>query len=100
MSGTCREALMDAWEWSESPHGWSGSPPVCPGVVGTPSQMSGSGREALPDVREWSGGPPRCPGEVGRLSRMSWKGRGPSRMSGSGREALPYFQERSGGPPE
>ena len=40
--------------------------------------MSGSGREALPDVREWSGGPPGCPGVVGR----------PTRMSGSGREAI------------
>ena len=40
--------------------------------------MSGSGREALADVREWSGGPFECPGVVGRLSRMP----------GSGREAL------------
>ena len=29
----------------------SGGPPVCPGVVGKPSRMSGSGREVLPDVR-------------------------------------------------
>ena len=58
--------------------------------------MSGSGRKALPDVREWSriplrfsetlpdvrewsGDPAECPGVVGR----------PCRMSGSGREALP-----------
>ena len=40
--------------------------------------MSGSGREALPNVWEWSGGPPRCPGVVGKPSRMSRK---PSRMS-------------------
>ena len=31
---------------------WSGGHTGCPGVVGTPSQMSGSVREALPDVRE------------------------------------------------
>ena len=37
--------------------------------------MSGSDREALPDVREWLGGPPGYPGVVGRLSRMSGWGR-------------------------
>ena len=42
--------------------------------------MSGSGREALPDVREWWGGLPGCPGVFGR----------PSRMPCSCREALPY----------
>ena len=42
--------------------------------------MSGSGWEALPDIREWLGGPPECLGLVGR----------PSRMSGCVREALPY----------
>ena len=41
--------------------------------------MSGSGREAMKDVREWSGGPPVCPIIVGRSDRMS----------GSVREALP-----------
>ena len=30
-------------------------------VVGRPSKMSGSGREARPDLREWSKGPPGCP---------------------------------------
>ena len=40
--------------------------------------MSGSGREALSDVREKLVDPPGCPGVVGR----------PSRISGSGREAL------------
>ena len=38
MSGSGRETLPDVWEWS-------GDPPGCPGVVGRPSQMSGSGRE-------------------------------------------------------
>ena len=52
--------------------------------------MSGSGREAIPDVREWSGGPPGCPGVVGR----------PSRMSGSGQEALPNVRAWSRGHPE
>ena len=51
--------------------------------------MSGSGGEALSDVRELSGCPPGCPGEIGRLSRMS----------GSSREALKNVQEWSGGPP-
>ena len=46
-----------------------------------PSQMTGSGRESLPDVWEWSRGPLGCPGVVRRLSRMSG---GPSRMFGSG----------------
>ena len=41
--------------------------------------MSGSGREAVPDVREWSGGPRGFKGVVERHSRMS---RSDSRMSG------------------
>ena len=85
--------------------------------------MSGSGREAFPDVWEWLGGPPRCPGVVGRPYRMSGSGpdtlpgcpKGPpgcpgrsggpagcpgvvwmpSRMSGSGREALRDVREWS-----
>ena len=84
-----RQALSDVRECSEGPHG-------CPGVVGRPSRMSGSGRaaiqmtrnvretpldvreacrmsgsgrKAIPDVREWLGGPLECPGVVGRLSR-------------------------------
>ena len=58
--------------------------------------MSGSGLEALPDVREWSGGPPECPA----VDEM------PFQMSGSGREALHHVCEAlldvrkwSGGPP-
>ena len=56
ISGRGREAHPDVWEWP-------GDPPKCPGVIGRPSRMSGSGREALldirsdkeaiPDVREW-----------------------------------------------
>ena len=59
MSGSGREVLPDVQEWS-------GGPPGCLGVVGSPSKMSGSGREApqmsgsgqesLKDVREWSRG--------------------------------------------
>ena len=59
-----------------------------------PSLMSGSGwealpdvREALPDVREWTRGPPGFAGVAGR----------PSQMSGSDREALPGVREWSGG---
>ena len=51
--------------------------------------MSGSGLEALPDVREWSGGPPECPGVVGRPFRMSRSGREALPMSRSDQEALP-----------
>ena len=52
--------------------------------------MSGSSREALPDVREWSGSPQGCLAVVGR----------PSRMSGSSRDALGDVCELSGDPPE
>ena len=48
--------------------------------------MSGSGRQAFPDVLEWSGGPPAFPEVVER----------PSSMSGSGREALQDVRECSG----
>ena len=54
-----------------------------------PSRMSGSGRDALPDVRQLSRGPTGCPAVVGT----------PSRLSGSGREALPNVREWSGCPP-
>ena len=47
--------------------------------------MSGSGREAIPDVRVRSGGPPGCMGVVGRPFRMSGSGWEASLMSGSGR---------------
>ena len=47
--------------------------------------MSGSYREALPDVREWSGGPPGCPALIGL----------PYRMSGNCQEALPDVREWS-----
>ena len=50
--------------------------------------MSGSGREALGDVREWSGHPRGRAGVVGR----------PSGMSGSGREVLEDVRALSGGP--
>ena len=81
MSGSGWETLPDVREWS-------GRPPGCPGVLGrpcrmygsggSPSRMTGSGWEALPHVREWSVGPPECWGVVGR----------PSQMSGSGQVAL------------
>ena len=61
--------------------------------------MSGSGRDAisdvrvwsedLSDVREWLGSPPGSPGLVGI----------PTRISGSGREVLHYVREWSGGQP-
>ena len=62
--------------------------------------MSGTGPEALPDVRVWSGYPPRFPRVVGRPFRMFGSGcealpvvRRPFRMSGSGREAFPNVRE-------
>ena len=126
MSGSCREALTDVREWSGGPPGCSGGLADVqewwealsdvwkalrmPGVVGSPSQMSGSfwkalmdtrlpgrpswmsesGREALMDVQEWLGVPPGCSRVVGSPSRMSGSH---SRMFGSGRESLPDIWE-------
>ena len=45
MSRSGREDLLDVRERS-------GCPPGCAGVVGRPFWMSGSGRDALPDVSE------------------------------------------------
>ena len=86
MSESGRDARQDVRDWSVGlPDVWecSRGPPDCQVVVGRPSRMSGSSRDALQDVREWSGGPPGCPGVVGM----------PSRMSGSGRETLPDVRE-------
>ena len=58
--------------------------------------MSGSGREALPDVQEWLGGPPKCAGVVVRPSRVVGR---PSWMSESGWDAFLVVWEWSGGPP-
>ena len=80
---------MDVRELSGGPTERLGVPPGCPGVVGRPSRMSGSGRESLPDVREWLRGPPGCPEVVER----------PYRMSGSGGEDLPDVWQGSGDPP-
>ena len=44
--------------------------------------MLGSGREALPQVREWSGDDPAGPGVVGR----------PACRSVTGREAFPHVR--------
>ena len=52
--------------------------------------MTGSGREALSDIREWSEVPSGCQGVVGRPSRISW----------SGREAILNVWERSGDLPD
>ena len=62
-----REAFADVREWSGVPfrisvsgrefhlnvREWSGVPPGCPGLVGRPSRILGSGWEALQDNREW-----------------------------------------------
>ena len=69
---------------------WLGSPPKSQGVVGRPTRMSGSGREAILDVRELSGGPPGSPEVVEGLFQMS----------GSGREALLDARDLTGGPLE
>ena len=66
MSVSGREAIPEARECSEDPQSypgvirkvlpdvrnWSGVPPGCSGVVGSPSGMSEIGRDALGDVRE------------------------------------------------
>ena len=69
MSLSGRESIPDVQEWS-------GGPPGSPGAVGSLSQMSGNGREALPVFRERSG----------IVGRPSW-------MSGSGGEDLPDVRE-------
>ena len=54
--------------------------------------MSGSGREAFPDVQEWTvvvGKPSRMSGSGRRLSLISGSGREALRMSGSSRKTLP-----------
>ena len=65
MSGSPLENLPNIWEALPDIRKWSGGPTKCPGVVGSPSQMSEkpsrmsrSDREALSDVQEWSGDPP------------------------------------------
>ena len=60
--------------------------------------MAGSGRDALPDVRNRMGGCIVCSSVVGRPSRLSAIGMRPSQMYGSGREALPDVRNRLGGP--
>ena len=72
MSGSGQEALPNVWEWS-------GGPPRCPGVVGSPSRMVWSCREDLLVVPEWLGVPPGYPGVVGM----------PTQMTRSGRKAFP-----------
>ena len=92
MFGSGQEDFSDVREcWEDLPNvrKWSGHPPGCLGVIGSPSLMSLNGREFIPDVWERSGGPHRCPGLVGI----------PSGMSGSGREALPNVRDWSGDPP-
>ena len=100
MSGSGWESFPDVQEWS-------GDPAKCPGVVGGPHEslglvgmpswmcrsgreacrMSGSGRKSIPNVQEW------C-----RPSRMSESGGWPFRVSRSGRETPPNVQEWSDGP--
>ena len=59
MSGSSRESVSGGREALTDVRVWSGGPPVCPGVVGRPSQMYGTsqeavtgGCEALTEVRE------------------------------------------------
>ena len=92
MSGSGREAPPNVWECLQTTPGHPVGPPdhslTCPGnvlipyrmfgrtsrVFGRTSRISGSGREALLEVREWSGGPLVCPGVVRRPSWMSRRG--------------------------
>ena len=87
MSGSGRETLLDVREaHTESRSGRKALPDVrellgglhgCPGVVKSPSRMTGSVRDSFPDVRVF-----------GR----------PSQMTGSVRESFPDVQEESGAP--
>ena len=57
MSRSGREAITDVREWSGRPQGFAGvvrGPPGYLGVVGRPSRISGSGRNALPEVLQGS----------------------------------------------
>ena len=74
MSGSGQEDFSDVWEcWEDLPNvrKWSGHPLGCLGVIGSPSLMSGNGREFIPDAWERSGGPLRCLGLVRRPARFS-----------------------------
>ena len=56
MSGSGRKAIPNVREWSGGHlhvREWSVGPSGCPGVVGRPSQMFGSGQVALTGVREY-----------------------------------------------
>ena len=129
MSGTVWKALPDIREALSNVQKWLGGSLGCPGVVGSfpgclggvgsPSRMSGSGRdtlpnvrelsgapqgcpgvveappgcpEGLPDVQEWLGDPAECPGVVCKPSQMFGR---PSQMSGRCWEALTDFREWS-----
>ena len=85
MSVSGREFLPDVWKARLNVRECLRGPPGYPVVVGRPSRMSGSGREALSDVWEWSGGPPVSLVVVGSLSRMSGSCHDPSSLSESGR---------------
>ena len=58
--------------------------------------MSGSGREALPDVRAWLGGPPECLGVSVKPSRIF---ESDQKVLPDGRDALLNIWEWSSGPP-
>ena len=64
-----------------------------------PSLTSGSGRDALPDVREWSGDPNRCPRLVESPPECQDVVKRTSRMSAIGWEALPDVRKWSSDPP-
>ena len=55
--------------------------------------MSGSGREALPDVRKWSGGHRKLAGVVGRSTGCPGVFGTLSRVSRSWRESLGDLRE-------
>ena len=64
-------------------------------MVGRPSQVSGSDREDLPDIRErseahhkWSGGFTKCPRMVGGPAGFPGVVVSPCRVSGRGREPI------------
>ena len=61
--------------------------------------MSGSGRDALPNVQEWLRVPHGCPGFVSRPSRMSRSCRDVLPDDLKWREALPDVRQGLGYPP-
>ena len=97
--GSGLEALLDVRKALPDVREWSGGPSGCPGEVGRPFRMSGSGRKPFPDIQEWLGDPPGSLRVVGRPSQMSGNGWEALPDVRGGQETLQDFLQRRRGPP-